>query len=206
MADRRRSVLLLLVCWSLMQSGRAERYTAGTLRQYLQEVVTEALAAHCPQPPAGRCPGYTTAPPPAYGTRDCDCDRAANCAAGYLRCGDVCYRRLSGQVSHADAQKACRRHGGRLAVPRSADQDLCSRALALGAEVWLGITDQHGSGTYRGSGGEAVAADGPYWDNGQPDRYQGEDPSGERCVELFPAAGWHDRTCGHRARPLCQQD
>ena len=214
MAERCRIVLLAaLACWSLSQSGRAERYTAGTLRQYLREVVQDAMATYCPQPPTDyttqRCP--TTPPSPACVTPACDCDRDSyrgpySCAKGYTRCGEVCYQRVSGRYRYSDAEEACRRLGGRLAVPRTDEEDLCSRALALGSEVWLGITDPFGRGTYLGSDGESVDAHSRYWDGGQPDRYTGEDSSGERCVELFPAQGWHDRTCKHRARPLCQQN
>ena len=198
----RRALLAALVCWTAaVQSVGAARYTAGTLRQYLQEVVVEALASHCTPTCAGAA---TAAAGSDYG---CQCEQPAECAEGYVRCGGVCYRRLETAMAHAAAQKACTDDGGRLAVPRTADQHLCSRALALGAQVWLGITADRGTyGQFRGSDGAIVDSTGPFWDAGQPDRYTGEDPDGEDCVELFPNAGWHDRTCRHAARPLCQHD
>ena len=195
MAARRRCLLLLvlLCCWSVLPARvSGDRYTAGTLRQYLREVITETVASHC----AG---GALPLP-----TRGCP-SAPEQCASDYVSCGGVCYQKLETLMKHADAARACAAAGGRLAVPRSDHQQLCSRALALGARVWLGVTDPRGSGQWTGSDGAVIPRDAPYWYRGQPDNNTSENPDGERCVVLFPDQGWHDDTCHHLWRPLCQQ-
>ncbi|MFO0757759.1 MAG: C-type lectin domain-containing protein [Byssovorax sp.] len=103
-----------------------------------------------------------------------------------------------------DAQKACSKDGGTLAVIETEEENraigaaLGARPAALGSSVWIGLNDRAEEGRFVWSSGEPVTHSA--FRAGEPNNAGDED-----CVEWGPGdARWNDLGCNAALPSLCQ--
>ncbi|XP_037074870.1 exportin-6-like, partial [Pollicipes pollicipes] len=103
-------------------------YTAGTLRQYLKEVVNEALNVYC-----------ESLKQSGGGSSAFQC----SCPAGFKWCAGHCYKLQEAFMTHDQADASCVQINSHLAVPRSREENLCVAVIASEEDTWLGINDRY---------------------------------------------------------------
>ncbi len=97
------------------------------------------------------------------------------------------------------AKESCRKLGGVIAEPQSADDSVAmGQAAAPWANGgWIGLTDEKTEGTFVWESGRQLPQSS--WRYGEPNDWSNED-----CVHLFDDGGWNDLSC-FTARPfICE--
>ena len=115
---------------------------------------------------------------------------------------ETCAYLVSGSrsASWPDAKTECEKMGGKLASPRSLEEEKAIEDLNLG-QTWFGLTDVQNEGTWRDVNGHVS----PYigtWGAGQPDNYN----NGENCAHMYPSNGnffWNDHRCSTKYNFTC---
>ncbi|KAF0308394.1 Mannose-binding protein C [Amphibalanus amphitrite] len=126
-----------------------------------------------------------------------------SCPPGFTRCAGRCYRRIGGEVIYATAQSQCAALGAHLAVPRSEAENQCAINLAVGDDVWLGVTDEVTEGTWMGKDTcGRVSPPAAWWNLGEPNNWG--DTNDADCIYIHFSGKWADWDCPTLSFPLCQ--
>jgi hypothetical protein len=109
----------------------------------------------------------------------------------------------SNPLSWLDAHHTCIGAGGRLAMPRTPEEndDLRSAVAprVTGARVWIGATDASTEGTWLSPSGKPVPA--TAWGSGEPNNMGDED-----CAEMAVGTGaWNDLPCREQHPFVCEK-
>ena len=111
-------------------------------------------------------------------------------------------------ASYQEAKTNCERQGGRLAMPRDADENnALTTLLTKGGVVdrmWLGGHDLGHEGSWVRPDGfgatdqRVVPMTWNSWAPGQPDGYDNEN-----CIEMWTSGKWNDAPCKHEKAFVC---
>ncbi|XP_038070975.1 lactose-binding lectin l-2-like [Patiria miniata] len=130
---------------------------------------------------------------------------ADGCPSMWQHWNDSCYRLTADGNTYNASLAACQDMGGKMAAPRSHDENQFVSSLALSAGqswVWLACDDRDVEGTWHCNGQELTGETYENWYGGEPNN----SGSNEDCAQLNPSTTkWNDISCEHIYRALCIQ-
>ena len=125
------------------------------------------------------------------------------CPPGWLNSpgGTLCYGLQQEGLTQSEAVHRCKQSGGKLAEPKSPEQNNVLEKVAryVWNFVWIGLNDIDDEMTF--VWGDGTEQDWFNWGRGEPDNKR----DSEDCVAMYAQTGeWSDTSCGSRYFAFCQ--